>query len=81
MGHDPNTTYEIVVQSDGSCAVEIRRPGSSESVSGFAGKAEATAWIAKQQKAATPGEKTHHQRYTRTADERGDRGPPRAWRR
>lgn len=81
MGHDPNVTYEIIVQSDGSSAVEIHRPSGSESVSGFAGKAEAAAWIAKQQKPATPGASGHHQRYTRTAEERDDRGPPRGWRR
>ena len=81
MGNDPRTTYEIIDQLDGSCAVEIRRPGGSESVSGFAGRAEAAAWIAKQKTPAAPGRGAHHQRYTRTAEQREDRGPPRGWRR
>jgi hypothetical protein len=68
-------SYVISLQSDGSFAVELRRPGGGERISGFAGEAEAAAWIAKQQ-AGKPQARAHHQRFTRTADEREDRTPP-----
>jgi hypothetical protein len=82
MGGDP-TEYEITVHPDGSCEVEIRRGGgNSEVVSGFAGKAEAAAWIARQGQATGAARGgAHHQRYTRTDQQRDERAPPKTWRR
>lgn len=79
MRVDP-TVRKILVHSDGSCDVEVRCGGSHEVVSGFAGTAEATAWIARQGTGVTRSG-PHHQRYTRTDLEREQRAPPKAWRR
>jgi hypothetical protein len=77
MRVDP-TVRKISVHSDGSCDVEVRCGGSHEVVSGFAGTAEATAWIARQGTQMARGG-AHHQRYTRTDQERGQRAAPKAW--
>ncbi len=71
--------FQIEAQRDGTYAVKIRQTdGSSTLATGFSGKAEAEAWVAKQQAGPTHI-RAHHQRLNRTAKERTGRSRPPDW--